>query len=61
MKNEDYDDQVFVELVDYFLKHQKMIYSKGIPGRHNDNQGVSIPSFTNFYHHVLTKEFHREG
>ncbi|MDM8182631.1 accessory Sec system protein Asp2 [Enterococcus cecorum] len=61
MKNEDYDDQVFVELVDYFLKHQKMIYSKGIPGRHNDNQGVSVSSFTNFYHQVLIKEFHREG
>lgn len=61
MKNEDYDDQVYHQLVEYYLKNKKIIYIKGIAGRHNDYQDQSLASYFYHYGYMLRKSFNRGG
>lgn len=60
MKNEEYDDQAFEQLIEYNMNNQRIIYAKGIPGRHNDYQDLSLSSYLYHYDQLLKKQFNRQ-
>ena len=60
MLNDDYDDRIFGQLRDWLIQSQNIVRHKGIPGRHNDNDEISVPMFLYYYHLLLSRDFNRK-
>lgn len=61
MLNDDYDGNAFPELRAALKEKEPLvrIFSKGLPGRHNDNTGGIVAWFVMQYRHILEQGFGR--
>ena len=60
MLNDDYDDRIFGQLRDWLIQSQNIVMHKEIPGRHNDNNEISVAMFLYYYHSLLSRDFNRK-
>ena len=60
MKDDDYDQEAFPQLVKWLKYQDVQIFGKGYLGRHNDNSPAINRWFISQYHHVLEEDFGRE-
>lgn len=60
MKQEDYDDRSYPNLVRSLKNKKTHLNAKGLSGRHNDNFGGNVVAFMNFYRNILRRDFGRE-
>ena len=61
MKDDDYDDQAYGQLLEHLLGKNAYVIGKGIPGRHNDNSLAINQWFRNHYQRILEENFYRGG
>ncbi|MDC0827037.1 accessory Sec system protein Asp2 [Lactococcus petauri] len=61
MKDDDYDDQAYGQLLEHLLGKNAYVVGKGIPGRHNDNSSAINQWFINHYQRILEENFYRGG
>ena len=61
MKDDDYDDQAYGQLLEHLLGKNAYVIGKGIPGRHNDNSSAINQWFINHYQRILEENFYRGG
>ncbi|MBF0714050.1 accessory Sec system protein Asp2 [Gemella sp. GH3] len=59
MKQEDYDDKSYSNLLKSLKNKKTHLNAKGLSGRHNDNFGGNIVAFMNFYKNILRRDFGR--
>lgn len=59
MKNDDYDDKAFYQLVEESQHNQSKIIGKGWLGRHNDNSTAVTVWFVQQYRRILDNDFGR--
>lgn len=60
MKQEDYDDKAYPNLVKSLKDKHTHLNAKGFSGRHTDNPVGTAVSFMNFYKNILRRDFGRE-
>ena len=60
MMNEDYDQTAFKDLLECLYYSDSKVISKGIPGRHNDDNDGTLSWFMNQYKDIMQKDFGRE-
>lgn len=59
MRQDDYDQQAFEDLLSHSEGKNVFIYGKGIEGRHNDNTAAVVQWFIMQYHFILHTDFNR--
>ncbi|MEQ9763916.1 accessory Sec system protein Asp2 [Streptococcus sp. ZJ151] len=60
MKDDDYDDKAFDDIIEHSRDKKLKIYGKGWIGRHNDNSTAVVGWFVSQYHKILNRDFDRE-
>ncbi|MGY3713837.1 MULTISPECIES: accessory Sec system protein Asp2 [Lactococcus] len=60
MKNDDYDQTAYSDLVEYLSHTSSVVVGKGISGRHNDNSQAINQWFLHQYRRVLSEYFQQE-
>lgn len=61
MKNDDYDQSAFEDLLPVLSRHHVHLMNKAVPGRHNDDTSTVVNWFMNFYHILLKDHFGRDN
>ena len=61
MKDDDYDDRAYGEILEHLAEKESRVIGKGIAGRHNDNSSAINQWFINHYRRVLDDNFNRGG
>lgn len=61
MKNDDYDNNAYEDLLDYLSQKDSSIIGKGLIGRHNDNSPGINQWFLKQYERVLKEKFQRRN
>lgn len=59
MRDDDYDDQAYGEILSHLTTQSARVVGKGIPGRHNDNSAAINQWFINHYVRILEENFKR--
>lgn len=59
MRDDDYDDQAYGEILSHLTTQSAHVVGKGIPGRHNDNSAAINQWFINHYVRILEENFKR--
>ncbi|WP_438839058.1 accessory Sec system protein Asp2 [Streptococcus pluranimalium] len=60
MKDDDYDDKAFDDIIEKTRDKKLKIYGKGWVGRHNDNSSAVVIWFVSQYNKILNRDFGRE-
>lgn len=61
MKDDDYDDTAYQDVLEHLLTKETRVIGKGISGRHNDNSEAINQWFINHYRRILDEDFYRGG
>lgn len=61
MKDDDYDDTAYQDVLEHLLTKETRVIGKGISGRHNDNSEAINQWFINHFRRILDEDFHRGG